>query len=94
MDAMTVIQFDMRRSPDSQEARYQACPQMVRWGDRNGIAVAGLCGVTGQLSCRSAGLGKVLFPDPRTSRQPGRRKAVYQSCSPVWGHAPGLQAGH
>ena len=44
MDAMTVIQFDMRRSPecpDSQEARYRACLDMVRWGDENGITVAG-----------------------------------------------------
>ena len=44
MDALTVIQFDMRRSPecpDSQEARYRACLDMVRWGDENGITVAG-----------------------------------------------------
>ena len=44
MNAMTVIQFDMRRSPecpDSQEARYRACLDMVRWADENGITVAG-----------------------------------------------------
>ena len=44
MNAMTVIQFDMRRSPDcpdSQEARYGACIDMVRWADQNGITVAG-----------------------------------------------------
>lgn len=44
MPAMTVIQFDMRRSPecpDSQEARYRGCIDMVRWADSKGIAVAG-----------------------------------------------------
>ncbi len=44
MEALTVIQFDLRRSPecpDSQEERYRACLDMVRWGDENGITVAG-----------------------------------------------------
>ena len=44
MQAMTVIQFDMRRSPecpDSQEERYRACIDMVRWADDKGITVAG-----------------------------------------------------
>lgn len=44
MSAMTVIQFDMRRSPDcpdEQQARYSACIDMVRWADDNGITVAG-----------------------------------------------------
>ena len=44
MGAMTVIQFDMRRSPecpDEQQARYRGCIDMVRWADNNDITVAG-----------------------------------------------------
>ena len=44
MAGLSVIQFDLRRSPecpDSQEERYRACLDMVRWADENGITVAG-----------------------------------------------------
>ena len=44
MSALTVLQFDMRRSPecpDSQEARYQGCLEMVKWADKAGVSVVG-----------------------------------------------------
>lgn len=44
MNALTVLQFDMRRSPecpDSQEARYEGCLEMVKWADRTGLSVIG-----------------------------------------------------
>lgn len=44
MNPLTVLQFDMRRSPqcpDSQEARYRGCLDMVEFADKAGIAVVG-----------------------------------------------------
>ena len=44
MNALTVLQFDMRRSPEcpeSQEARYQGCLEMVQWADKAGLSVVG-----------------------------------------------------
>lgn len=44
MAALSVIQFDLRHSPecpDSQAQRYRACIDMVRWADENDITVAG-----------------------------------------------------
>jgi len=44
MNPLTVLQFDMRRSPrcpDSQEARYQGCLDMVEFADKAGISVVG-----------------------------------------------------
>ena len=44
MQAMIVLQFDMRAAPDCPDSaadRYQACLDMVRWADEQPIAVVG-----------------------------------------------------
>ncbi|MCB1704008.1 MAG: LLM class flavin-dependent oxidoreductase [Halioglobus sp.] len=44
MRPTSVLQFDLRRGPacpDSQQSRYQAALEMVKWADQSGISVVG-----------------------------------------------------
>ena len=73
MPAQVVIQFDMRCAPgcpDSQAERYRACLEMVRWGDANGISVAGstlYCTNKPCVICTkmliNAGIEKIFYED-------------------------------